>query len=292
MTGFVANRAVPMFVELPSVATFPEQATEFAHDLHVDDRLSIESVAQLADRRRGSVVHEQAIKPLLSPEKGPPRGRLAEPGEVIRNLEHADAWLTLLNVEKTAPYAELMKIMLDQIEQGVRARQGRMCNRAAFIITSSPNSVTPVHFDMEHSLLMQVSGSRTLSVGSFETMAKRQHEIERYFDGSHGRIESLMPKLSEFRLAPGRGVYIPRAVPHWLHNGPAVSVSMTLTYFTTETLRENRIEDFNGHLRRLHMTPQPAGESPAVDLVKTGIIRALGSAITVNQWARRGSRHR
>ena len=41
-----------------------------------------------------------------------------------------------------------------------------MRKRVAFVFVSSPNSVTPVHFDIEHSLLMQVSGSKTVSIGS------------------------------------------------------------------------------------------------------------------------------
>jgi hypothetical protein len=100
------------------------------------------------------------------------------------------------------------------------------------ITVSSPNSVTPAHFDIEHSLLMQVSGSKTVSFARFETDTARWHEVERYWDGPHGRIESLPPELASYSLTPGRGVYIPPVAPHWVHNGPAISLSVTLTYFT------------------------------------------------------------
>ena len=105
----------------------------------------------------------------------------------------------------------------------MRARQGRCVNRVGFIFVSSPNSVTPAHFDIEHSLLMQVSGAKTVSFGRFATEADRRHEVERYWDGSHGRIESLPPELALYPLTPGRGVYIPPIAPHWVHNGPAIS---------------------------------------------------------------------
>ena len=161
--------------------------------------------------------------------------------------------------------AELMNAQLDQLESAMIARQGtregRMRKRVAFVFVSSPNSVTPVHFDIEHSLLMMVSGKKTVSIGRFESDAVRRHEVDRYWDGSHGRIENLPPEVATFTMTPGRGVYIPPGTPHWVHNGPDISLSVTLTYFTAATVRENRIEDFNSHLRRRHMKPQEPGHS-------------------------------
>jgi len=53
-----------------------------------------------------------------------------------------------------------------------------------------------------------------------------------------------------------------------VHNGPDISLSVTLTYFTAATVRENRVEDFNSHLRRRHLKPQEPGRSAAVDTAK------------------------
>ena len=124
--------------------------------------------------------------------------------------DEANAWLTLLNIEDDPEYAALMNSALDQLEPGMVDRQGHMRNRVGFIFVSSPNSVTPAHFDIEHSLLMQVSGSKTVSFGHFEHERDRRHEVERYWDGSHGRIEKLPPR-TRF-LSPDtwpRGLYPP-----------------------------------------------------------------------------------
>src|SRR5215471_14854520 len=141
---------------------FPGRSVEFIHDLHRDDRLTLASVADLADRLpRRSVIADTATQPLLVPQGGPPRGALDRPGDVIRDLRNANAWLTLLNVEADPGMAELMNANLDQLESGMIAKQGRrgkMRKRVAFVFVSSPNSVTPVHFDIEHSLLMMISG--------------------------------------------------------------------------------------------------------------------------------------
>jgi hypothetical protein len=192
-------------------------------------------------------------------------------------LHNANAWLTLLNVEDDPGMAEIMNTHLDQLESGMIAKQGnkrgKMRRRVAFVFVSSPNSVTPVHFDIEHSLLMQVSGSKTVSIGCFESDTVRRHEFDRYWDGSHGRIETLPPEVATYTSTPGRAVYIPPGTPHWVHNGPDISLSVTLTYFTAATVRENRIEDFNSHLRRWHVKPREPGRSTTVDTAK---VCALG----------------
>lgn len=63
--------AVPMFEDVPSVEAFPEDTTEFLHNLHQDPRMEVEALADLADRLQKSVVHEAAVKPLLSPRRDP-----------------------------------------------------------------------------------------------------------------------------------------------------------------------------------------------------------------------------
>jgi hypothetical protein len=269
---------------------FPGRAVGFAHDLHLDDRLTLAAVADLADRLpRRSVIADTAAQPLLVPQGGPPRGALEQPGDVIRDLHHANAWLTLLNVEDDPGMAELMNTQLGQLESGMiarrGARKGRMHKRVAFVFVSSPNSVTPVHFDIEHSLLMQVSGKKTVSIGRWENDEARRHEIDRYWDGSHGRIETLPPEETSYTMTPGRAVYIPPGTPHWVHNGPDISLSVTLTYFTAATVRENRIEDFNSHLRRRHMKPREPGHSAVVDTAK---VCALG-VLAIGQRLRSAS---
>lgn len=265
--------------QIPFDDAFPARSVGFVHDLYLDARLTLAAVADLADRLpRRSVIADTAAQPLLVPQGGPPRGALERPGDVIRDLHDANAWLTLLMVEDDPSMAEIMNNHLDQLEAGMTAKQGKRAKlrkRVAFVFVSSPNSVTPVHFDIEHSLLMQVSGCKTVSVGRWESDAARRHEFDGYWDGSHGRIETLQPEVAAYTMTPGRAVYIPPGTPHWVHNGPDISLSVTLTYFTAATVRENRIEDFNSHLRRRHMKPREPGQSTAVDTAKVCAMGAL-----------------
>jgi hypothetical protein len=281
--------------QIPFDDAFPGGSVGFAHDLHLYDRLTLAAVADLADRLpRRSVIADTATQPLLVPQGGPPRGALERPGDVIRDLHNANAWLTLLNVEEDPGMAELMNTQLDHLESGMSAKQGkrvRMRKRVAFVFVSSPNSVTPVHYDIEHSLLMQVSGCKTVSVGRWESDAARRHEFNRYWDGSHGRIETLQPEEAAYTMTPGRAVYIPPGTPHWVHNGPDISLSVTLTYFTPATVRENRVEGFNAQLRRRRLKPREPGRSASVDIAKSCVMGAWAVGLRLRS-ATAGTKHR
>ena len=120
-----------------------------------------------------------------------------------------------------------------------------MRDRVGSIFASSPDSVMPAHFDIEHSLLMPASGATTIGFGPRESELPRRHEVQRYWGASHRWIESLPPKLAPYEVTPGRGVCKPPVEPHWVHNRPAISLSVTLC-FAAITERENAIETFNG----------------------------------------------
>ena len=53
-----------------------------------------------------------------------------------------------------------------------------------------------------------------------------------------------------------------------MHNGTDISVSVTLTYFTAASMRQNCIEDFNSLARRMHLNPREPGHSAGVDTAK------------------------
>ena len=73
--------------ELPYGGDYPDQQAEFCHELYRDARLTLQAIADLADRLpRTSVICDTSAQPLLVPQGGPPRGALPRPGDVIRNI--------------------------------------------------------------------------------------------------------------------------------------------------------------------------------------------------------------
>jgi hypothetical protein len=253
------------------------EPVQFGHALMDHPLLTLDAIAQLADDLpRESVIADTADQALLVPQGGPPRGKLQRPGDVIRHLDENRSWLTLLNIEQLPAYADLMNECLDEVEPYIGGRKGGMLRRVGFVFVSSPNSTTPAHFDIEHSLIMQMHGQKRLTFGRFETVQDERHEVVRYWDGSHGRIESLPPELASYQLTPGVGVYIPPVAPHWVKNGDDVSISVTLTFFTRDTDRETLIQAFNARMRRMHLSPRYPGDAPLMDRAKVTAMRTYG----------------
>jgi hypothetical protein len=72
--------------------------------------------------------------------------------------------MALKFVERDPAYGALPKATLDALLPVVTPRTGAMPQLEAFIFLSSPNSVTPLHFDPEHNILLQLRGAKTITI--------------------------------------------------------------------------------------------------------------------------------
>jgi cupin superfamily protein len=251
----------------------------FAHRLTDHPSLSLEAVAALAERLGDErVVCESAVKPLVGSAASVPaadRGKRA--AELIRGLDDNDSWLTLLNIETDPGYRAFIDEVVDGLAEQVSLRPDTLSRRAGFVFASSPQSVTPAHFDIEHSLLIQLRGKRVLSFGAFPDDATRADEVHRYWNGSYGRMQVMPEPQSEVELAPGTAVYIPPYQPHWLQNGDRTSLSLTIVFFTRSNENESLVQACNEKFMRLHLHPRPFGESARVDNAKVMLMRSYGA---------------
>lgn len=117
-----AEQVLPTVDQIPLYG-YPDRPLKFVHDIHLNDRLTNAAIADLADRLpRESVCYERAAQDLVLPDGGPPRGALERPGDVIRDLDNANAWLSLLNAEEDPAITDLMMSVLDQLEPGAGHR--------------------------------------------------------------------------------------------------------------------------------------------------------------------------
>jgi hypothetical protein len=71
----------------------------------------------------------------------------------------------------------------------------------------------------------------------------------------------------QFQLKPGNGVFNPAVFPHWLQNGPDVSVSVSINFKRRRnaTIGAHRMNHFT---RKLGWKPAPPGRSAALDKLK------------------------
>lgn len=252
------------------------------HALANHPLLGLEALAELADALPpGAIERHAAEQPLLVP--GGAADLSGRPSDTVRTIDTNGRWMVFWNIEQVGDYRELLDTILDEAIPYLPRREGVMGRRECFLFLSAPNSVTPVHFDPENNFLLQIRGSKRVKVGRFPDRAAELRELDRYHDGGHRNLVEIPPCSATFDMRPGDGIYLYPWAPHWVFNGPEVSVSLSITFRTERSQREERVHTFNARLRRHGLRPSPAGESGSTDWMKAAV---LGTT----RWIRRGGR--
>jgi mannose-6-phosphate isomerase-like protein (cupin superfamily) len=265
-------------------ASYPEVPHVLTHTLHQHPLLEREALAELAEALPAtSVEYNAADQPLGIDGKPAPTGLPI--GETIRRIESSASWAVLKNVEQHAPYAALLADLLAELTPQIEARTGRMLKTQGFIFISSPNSVTPYHFDPEHNVLLQIRGSKTMTqfpAGNPRFAPDTVHET--YHTGGGRELkwaDYLLPGGTEFPLSPGEALYVPVMAPHFVRNGPEPAVSLSITWRSAWSFAEADARAFNGLLRAKGLSPAAPGRWPATNRTKSlgwRVARKLGLA--------------
>jgi ribosomal protein L16 Arg81 hydroxylase len=149
-----------------------------------------------------------------------------------------------------------------------------MTQRNGYLFLSSPSAVTPVHFDSEHNLLLQIRGSKEVSISEFADERARHQAIDRHWDRKQPDFTSMAAQAKHYQLQPGEGVYMAPFLPHWVENGPGVSISLSIPFYTEVAQRAEHVNKVNARLRRAHIRPRPVGQSESLDKAKAGLYRS------------------
>jgi len=180
------------------------------------------------------------------------------PGEIARGIETNRCWMVLKEIEQHPDYRELLNASLDEVEELVAGIEGPMRIRKGFVFLSAPGSVTPVHIDTEHNLLLQVRGTKAMSVGQFGDSERFDRELERLYGGKPSRFLDDRPEAMEvYELRPGVGICVPHSAPHSVRNGEKTSISLSITFQTRFSERRGNVYAVNSRLRRLRLSPHP-----------------------------------
>lgn len=202
--------------------------------------------------------------------------------ETIARIEECNSWMVLKNVELDAEYGALLDACLDAMRPYTERVAPGMCRREGFIFISSPGSVTPFHIDPENNFLLQIRGQKEVYLfDRNDRVVISEQDVESFFAGAHRNVpfdDAFRNRGEHFDLLPGQGLHFPVAAPHWVKNGPAVSISFSITFQTDDSLRRQSLYRFNRQMRRLGIEPQPVGKSPLSDSTKYSIIRTLRGA--------------
>lgn len=213
----------------------------------------------------------------LDPARTPRNG--LSPEETIRRIEQCRSWLVLKSVERDPEYRRLLDECLAEVRAASPRLTAGMCDPHAFIFVSSPAAVTPYHMDPEENFLLQIRGTKTMSVfDPADRSIVSEREIERFFSGAHRNLvfrDDYQRKAQLFDLKPGCALHVPFAAPHWVQNGPAVSISFSITCNTRASMRRLDAHRVNARLRRIGVVPVPVGRSALRDAAKQLFSRAL-----------------
>jgi len=280
-TRFADAVSQPVFAA-PARAKFaghyPEKPHILAHSLTSHPLLEIEALAQLAERLpTSSVEYNRGDLPIGVDGKPGSNGMTI--AETIRKVAEAESWAVLKNIEQVPAYEALLMGLLEEIRPEIEAATGAMLTPQGFIFVSSPNSVTPYHFDPEHNILLQIRGTKVMTqfpAGDTRFVPDEAHET--YHSGGPRELkwdDAMLPHGTEFPLGAGEALFVPVMAPHFVKNGPAPSVSLSITWRSEWSYRESDARIFNAILRERGFAPKAPGRFPHQNYAKAYAFRVM-----------------
>lgn len=266
------------FARLQFAAAYPEVPHMLRHNLAYHDLLSLDRLAVLAgELPRASIEYNRGDLPIGVDGKPAPTGLSIE--DTIRHIARSNSWAVLKNIEQVPAYQSLLLSLLDELRDGIEARTGTMLRPQGYIFISSPNAVTPYHFDPEHNILLQLTGSKVMTqfpAGNSRYAPDKVHES--YHSGGARELtwdDDLAPGGQDFVLTPGEAVYVPVMAPHFVRNGSTSSISLSITWRSDWSFAEADARGFNRLLRKYVTSPRPPGRWPARNYGKSLAFRIL-----------------
>ncbi len=260
-------------------ALYPEISGTLAHNLAGHPMFEFDALVALAGRMRAEDVEYNRGDLPVGVDPDASIGNGLSIADTIRGIEENGSWMVLKFVEQDAPYRALLAETLAELMPVVGAATGAMLKQEGFIFVSSPGAVTPFHFDPEHNILMQLRGTKTMTVFPQDDEAVVAGiEHERFHTGGHRNLpwrDEIAAKGRAFELTPGDALYVPVKAPHWVKNGPGVSVSFSITWRSEWSYAEADARGMNAVLRRVGLEPKAPKRFPEKSLAKSVGYRAI-----------------
>lgn len=263
-------------------AIYPERPGLLDHGLRDHPLLTYEALESLALAMRPvDVEYNRADLPVGIDPGDVPSNELGIT-ETIRGIETNGSWMVLKFIEQHSDYRALLHETLAEIAPVVEPVTGEMLKLEGFIFLSSPGAMTPFHMDPEHNILLQLKGSKAMTVfpPDDEEMAPGEAH-EAFHRGGHRNLawrDDFAARGRSFELTPGKAIYVPVKAPHFVRNGPDVSVSLSITWQSEWAFREQYARAMNAMLRRFGLTPAAPRRFPHQNHAKSLAWRAISKA--------------
>lgn len=264
---------------------FQSKSFAFPHALGNDPRFTPSELLKLAERipRYPGFVFWQNGRVAVGDGWGEQTSKRLTLEETIDGIAENDSLVILKHAEQDPAYGPILRDILNSVySYAPQAVRDDIVIGEALVFLNSPNRKTVYHLDLEASCLLQVSGEKTIFVFDRSGNLVSDTELEDHCAGNHSAAvyrPETQSEASEYRLTPGLAVHFPSTIPHWVQNGPDVSVSININFDLRSVHHRLRsVHRMNRSLRRIGLTPTPPGRAPSLDGAKAAIQNGLESA--------------
>ncbi len=259
-------------------ANYPEVPHLLRHGLSGRSEMQLEALANLAAALpEGSIEYNRGDLPIGV--DGKPGATGLGIAETIRHIATSNSWAVLKNIEQVPEYAALLHDLLEEIRPQIERRTGAMLRPQGFVFISSPDAVTPYHFDPEHNILLQLQGHKAMTQFPAGDAKYAPDEIHENYHCGGARELSWNERLAEggreFPLGPGDAVYVPVMAPHYVRNGSQSSISLSITWRSDWSFAEAEARGFNRLLRRCGIRPTAPHRWPGHNRAKSLAFKVL-----------------
>lgn len=261
----------PQSTQKKFAENYPETPHILKHDLDHHPLLELGALADLARRLPLASIECNSGDQPIGVDQVPEQLR-EQAAETILDIGAADRWVCLRNVEQQPEYAALLEQLLEELRPQIEAKTGPMINLQCFLFATSPGGVTPYHFDPEHNILLQLRGSKVMTVfpaGNTDCAADEIHET--FHAGGRPELpwsDEMARHGTDCKISAGEAVYVPVMAPHYVTNGPEVSISISITWRSEWSYIESDARCFNGMMRRMGAKPKAPERWPGRNLAR------------------------
>ncbi|MBX9651437.1 MAG: hypothetical protein K2X57_30730 [Xanthobacteraceae bacterium] len=249
----------------------------FRHSLAARQLITLDGVEELI-RHYQSQKRYNLIYSLINSKEIAPQDAL-DAVAALKSSEYTNTWIRLTQVDDALP--EIRDVTKSFI-QDLSDLYGRNIEAEVFkpfvtLFVSSPNEITPYHFDHTWNFLLQLKGTKTVYLfDQNDPQVLCQTDLENWY-GRHCPVpkrENCGDGMPYF-LHPGDGVHHPVNAPHWVQNGPEISISLSIGLCLHESNRRAKIHQVNYILRKFGLNPSLPSASSRSDRLKVSLLDLL-----------------
>jgi len=275
MSNLFPNAAVEAFGR-----AYPAQIARLTHSLVGHPLFTLEAIGELAAHMDpADLEHNAALDlPMGIANADIPSNALSVQ-ETIHTIERNGSWVLLKKIQQLPAYREILDRALGELADPIVLRTGMALRPDAYLFISSPEAITPLHFDPDYNILAQLRGSKTMTLFPTDDpeMVPQQFQ-ERYFGGGSRNLhweERFGGRGRPFDLHPGDAIYVPILAPHHVKVHGDYSVSLSLTWRSVWSHHHADACRFNRRLRGLGLDPARPRLYPRDNRLKSVAERAL-----------------